>query len=272
MSHASRSSGRGLRFVLAASTAIAVLATAACGSDADGATGTGSDSAVKLTVMRNAPELTPEQVEEFESEHPTITLTVLDSDPTKLKSLQAAGNAPDVFRVQGPEVPQLVAQRQLLDLTERFDGSDLLAPDDLAPANDLYEIDGKRYGAVKDWSPDYTVFINNALFEQAGVPIPDADTSLSWQALGDLAKQVQAGIPGFDGVGIVGHNEFGVNRTIDAMLAEAGRSLYSDDGTSIELTDSPDAMEALAYHVDLAKTGATWSPLNPDPSWAATTS
>jgi multiple sugar transport system substrate-binding protein len=58
-----------------------------------------------------------------------------------------------------------------------------------------------------------------------------------------------------------------VNRTIQAMLAEGDTRLYSDDGTSIELTDSPDAMEALAYHVDLAKTGATWSPLNPDPSW-----
>jgi multiple sugar transport system substrate-binding protein len=150
-----------------------LMAAAACGGGADsGAEGSGggSDDPVTLTVMRNPPELTPEQVKEFEAEHPNIKLTLLDSDPTKLKSLQAAGNAPDVFRVQGPEVPQLVTQRQLLDLTDRFESSDLLAPDDLAPANDLYEIDGKRYGAVKDWSPDYTVFINNALFEQAGVP------------------------------------------------------------------------------------------------------
>ena len=90
----------------------------------------------------------------------------------------AAGTPPDVFQLGGSEIAPFFAQGSLLNLNDFFESSDALSLDDLAPANSFFRWDGERigqgdiYGMAKDWSPDYSLWINPIAFEEAGLEIP----------------------------------------------------------------------------------------------------
>lgn len=222
-----------------------------------------------LTVMRNPGEMKDEQIAEFESMYPNLDVTVIDYDSVKLSSLQAAGSPPDVFRVEGPAVGPLVAQGLLLDLTEPFESAGITA-ETTYQAADIYVADGKRYGLPKDWSPDLSIFVNNALFEQAGVAIPDPSTPITWAEVKGISEKLQAGLPQPSSVVPFGGawDTFSPARFLSARLAESGQLLYSEDEKSIELTSNPDAVEFLGYMADMAKAGLTTSPLDPSATWA----
>src|SRR5437879_12377361 len=93
-----------------------------------------------------------------------LKIEVVKSDLTTLYAMFAAGNPPDVFRVQAAGLPQYISRKMVKNLQPYFAKSTLLKPDDLAPANNFYKWDGKQigkgdlYGMVKDWSPDFTLF------------------------------------------------------------------------------------------------------------------
>jgi multiple sugar transport system substrate-binding protein len=132
-----------------------------------------------VTIMRNAGELTDEEMKPLLDQFPKLKLEYLDSDATRFFAMYAAGSPPDLLRTQAPLIPQYIARNMLYDLTPYFNSSDLLKPDDLAPANDYYKADGptqigsgKLYGMVKDWSPDHTLFAYKAAFDKAKVEVP----------------------------------------------------------------------------------------------------
>ncbi|KQR51781.1 hypothetical protein ASF88_09190 [Leifsonia sp. Leaf336] len=221
-----------------------------------------------ITVMVPPGELTPANIAEFNKEYPKVTVKQIDEDPVKLKALQAAGDPPDIWRPTGPQIPALVAQGQLLDLTTALH---VAGVDDSStyPAARLYTVKGKQYGAPKDWSPDFTIFVNNKLFEKAGIPVPDPKVPMSWAQIGDLARKLTVSSGGATSqFGLTGSWELlGPARTIQVALAESGESLYAKDDKSIRLASNPHAVKALQFIADLAKDGATHSPLNPSATW-----
>lgn len=221
----------------------------------------------KVTVM--APvELSDAMIEEFNKTYPNVKVTRIDEDALKLKALQAAGTPPDIWRTTGPSVPALVAQGQLLDITKPLEAVGVTAKTTY-PSSDLYVVNGKRYGVPKDWSPDFTIFVNNKLFKQAGIPVPDPSQPLSWKQVGDIAHKltITSGATTTQ-FGLTGSWELlGPARTIGVAVAEAGGQLYSADQKKIELTSNPHAMEALQFIADLAKDGVTHSPANPSATW-----
>src|SRR5262245_13072704 len=119
-----------------------------------------SGEAVKLTVMYQQNELSDDEVKQFMDANPGITVERIDSDATKFKAMLTAGTPPDLFRTQGPQIPNLVERKIVLDLKDYFQSSSVLKLDDLAPANNLYVYKGGRYGMAKDWSPDFNLFIS----------------------------------------------------------------------------------------------------------------
>ena len=125
-----------------------------------------------------------------------LKIEVVKSDLTTLYAMFAAGNPPDVFRVQAAGLPQYISRKMVKNLQPYFAKSTLLKPDDLAPANNFYKWDGKQigkgdlYGMVKDWSPDFTLFAYTKAFDDAGVKVPSDTTALTYDELRTLANKV----------------------------------------------------------------------------------
>lgn len=265
------------RSLAVTATGALIAALAACGGGGTTATAAAKIDAkadpasVKGTVvlMRNPAEVTEEVIADFNEVYPGVEVEPIDYDPVKLKALLAAGDPPDLWRTEAPAVGSLVGQGQLMDLTEPFEAIGI-TDETTFDAAELYVFDGKRYGMPQDWSPDFTLFVNNGMFEEAGIPIPDPSTPLSWEEVGDLAKKltVKSGAKTTQ-FGLGGAwDTFSPARVISTRLAEAGETLYAEDQTSMDLAGNPKAVDTLRFMADLAKDGVTHSPVNPTESWS----
>ncbi len=225
-----------------------------------------------LVIMYSVEELSDEQLELFTDRYPELTVERIPSDGTRLKAMIAAGTPPDVFQLGGAEMAPFLAQGALLDLNDFFAASDVLRLDDLAPANSFFRWDGERigqgdvYGMAKDWSPDFSLWINPAAFEEAGIEAPSDDTVLTYAQLAEYAAALT--VRSGDRVERIGmtYEGYNMDAVVQFRLAEEGASLYSDDLRTVVLKDSPAAIEALRYFYDLSLEGYTWSPLNPSPN------
>jgi len=222
-----------------------------------------------ITLMRNPAEITAETIAEFNKKYPGVKVEPIDHDAVKLKSLLAAGTPPDLFRAEAPQVGALVGQNLVEDLTAPLEAAGI-TNEKTFDAAELYVFDGKRYGVPFDWSPDFTVFVNNKLFAKAGLTVPDPSKPMSWAELAELGKKltVKSGAKTTQ-LGLGGAwDTFPPARVISARLAEAGEKLYGDDEKTINLVGNPKAVEALKFMADLAKDGVTHSPANPSASWS----
>ena len=234
----------------------------------------GNGGKTKVTAMTQRASLSEDQQKEFETENADIAIEFVEYDATKLFALVAAGTPPDLIRVQAPDLPQMLARNMLLDLTPYFEASKLIKIDDLAPANNYYKANspteignGKIYGMVQDWSPDFTLFAYKQAFADAKVELPDTSKPLTYAEVGELAKQLTTR----DGDrtsrwGYAYQNEW-IDRMMMNFLAEKGQMLYSDDFTKLNLTSNPEAVAIASYFYGLAKDDLTPNPLNPSPTW-----
>jgi multiple sugar transport system substrate-binding protein len=224
-----------------------------------------------VTFMINSNELSDDEINQFHEANPDITFSRIDYDQTRFYAMLAAGTAPDIVRVQAPTIPQYVARNLLLDLTPYFEASSVLQPDDLMPVNDYYRADGplaigqgNRYGMVKDWSPDMTIWVNAAFLEEAGFTV-DPTERLTYQELADIARATVQKV----GDRVLVHGLLFANagawidRVWMAMLLEKETSLYSEDFRTISLRDNPDVLDVIRYYYDLTAEGISDSVIAP---------
>jgi multiple sugar transport system substrate-binding protein len=117
---------------------------------------------------------------------------------------------------------------------------------------------------AKDWSPDFTVWVNDEIVTNAGLTPPSADKPMTWQEVYDLAKATAK----FDGDRIVnwgyGYGKEWTDRIIMNALAEKGASLYKDSFSAIDWSD--DAKSLVKYFFDMAVGKLTSSGSNPSPN------
>jgi multiple sugar transport system substrate-binding protein len=236
------------------------------------AVASGDASLVRIMIGRN--EFSEDQQKQFEEANKDIKLEFVEVDMTTLFASAAAGNPPDIIRVQAPDVPQLIARNMLLDLTPYFTASSLLKLDDLAPANNYYKANspteigqGAIYGMVKDWSPDFTLFAYKKAFEEAGIAVPDPNKPLSYAELAELASKLTVREGDRTTRWGFSYALEWVDRIMMNQLAEKGQKLYSDDFSTLNLSSNPDAVQTAQYFFDLAKANLVPNPLNPSPSW-----
>src|SRR5438094_6118439 len=228
----------------------------------------------KVVVMTDPNEFNDDDRKTLESAT-KLKIEVVKSDLTTLYAMWAAGNSPDIFRVQAAGVPQYISRKMLKDLQPYFANSKLLKIDDLAPANNFYKWDGKQvgkgdlYGMVKDWSPDFTLYAYTKAFDEASVKIPSDTTALTYDELRDLAKKVNkkdAGKRVYWGF-VHSNNDQWIDRTAMNMLAEKNQSLYTDDFSKIAISSNPEATKVIRYLYDLAADGVNQTPIDPSPNW-----
>jgi multiple sugar transport system substrate-binding protein len=226
-----------------------------------------------VVFMHRRKEFSEEEQAAFEAKYPGVKVELVEDDPTRLFAMLAAGAAPDLYRCQAPSIPQFLARRMIKDLTPYFEASSIVKLDDLNSFNDYYKANspleigsGKIYGMCKDASPDNTLFINTALYEAAGLPIPDDTKALTYAEVAQNALATKA----LDGDRVVnfgysGNAEFWSDRQWMVMLAETGGKLYTDQFDQITFGD--DAKAIVQWFADLAKENASISPRNPSPNY-----
>lgn len=268
----------------AVSTSAAWLAACAAGAPAQqapaaevGDTAAPADAAaVTIEYMMGEAELSPAEIEQFQGANPGITLTRVEPDATKYFASLAAGTPPDLFRLQAPQFPLLLAREIPLNLQPYIDVSTAIKVDDLAAANNYYRSSGGAldigsgdvYGMVKDWSPDLTIWVNLDQIEEVGLPTPSFTEPMDYTEVRAYGEALTK----FDGDRSV-RRGFDtqmpwVDRIWMVWLEGLGQSLFSEDFTKMDLVENEAAREAVRYHYDLAADKISSSPINPSPSWA----
>jgi multiple sugar transport system substrate-binding protein len=232
-----------------------------------------ANDAVELVMMYHAGEIPEPLINQFNEDYAPIHLTRIDVDPTRFYAMFAAGEAPDLVRSMAPDIPQLLGRGMMLDLQSYFDISEVLKADDMLPVNNYYRAgdplsigEGPLYGMVKDWAPDGFIWINEAVFEEAGVAAPDLTEPVSEAEMIALAQSItvkdgnQTATFGFDtATGFI-------DRFWMSMAKAAGGSLYTEDFTAIQVVDNEPVVSAIKFYFDLANEGVMPSPLNPSPA------
>lgn len=198
--------------------------------------------AVEITVVGGGDGFSdPGDLEQFYEAHPDIRISILSAGNDQVLAMLAAGNAPDLIRVEARQVPFWVAKGLLEDLTPYIEKqARFITPDDLVPVNDLYVLDGRRYALNKDWSADLTIYYNKDLFDGAGLAYPSEDAPLTYAEVLDLSRKIASSEPGQ--LQRWGFSTHYAPLSFQGMLRSAGVPLYSEDQTEVVLTEHPETL------------------------------
>lgn len=200
-----------------------------------------------------------EMIASFQQEHPNIKieLEVLDwaNYYTKLNTVIASGEAPDVFEVGYENFVSYASKDVLLNLNH------VIASDSSFNANrykklayDAFSYNGKQYGVVENFS-NVVLYYNKKLFDKAGVAYPNA--SWTWKEELEAAKKLTDEKNGVYGTyAPIQFWEF------YKTIAQNGGGIFKADGTPT--INSKENVEALNWMLDKAKTHKVSPALNDD--------
>lgn len=208
---------------------------------------------VELVVMTTYRELTKEEVAAFQKDNPDIRIKVVENIPQIFELGVATGDVPDLFRVEARQIPALVKDGLLLDITDALTKSKLIALDDIHKNANYYVVRGRYYGLPKDWSLDFSLYIYNQAFKEAGVPIPSTTEPMTYAELAELAGKLTQRKG--NRVTRSGFYTYSPERAINAILTQRGARLFNDDSSEMQLTGNPVAREVVRYFYDLAMDG-----------------
>jgi len=205
----------------------------------------------KVVLMYNANEISDQEIADFNTKYAPIVIERIDTDLVKFFSMVAAGTQVDGVRLYGVNIPVYVTKKVTMDLTDYFKGSSVVKVDDLFPVNDMFVYKGKRYGMVKDWSPDVSIWINKKVWGEMGVPVPEDPTQkITYQEWRELAPKLMK--KQGDQIIIFGTNfEPHTNPLFWATTTfEPPATLFNADFTKMALKDNPTTLEAIKFFTD----------------------
>ncbi|MGF4043445.1 ABC transporter substrate-binding protein [Paenarthrobacter nitroguajacolicus] len=213
---------------LVAATAAAVLALTACGGSG-GPEAKSADGKVELRFSwwggDKRAQLTQEAIAAFEAENPNIKIKPEYGDWSgywdKLATQVAANDAPDIIQMDEKYITEYSTRGALLDLSKYdIDTSKL----DEAALNAGKGEDGLT--GIAAGINAATILANPAVFQAAGVPLPD-DKTWTWEDFERVAAEVTAKSP----KGTYGAAAYGTDEaSLGVWLRQNGKSLYTSDG------------------------------------------
>jgi multiple sugar transport system substrate-binding protein len=232
-------STRTRRTAVGALATAALLLTAACGQESD--TGAEPTEAASEAPAEEGPTtirfvwwgneeraaMTNEAVDAFEAANPDITVETESVDFNsyfdRLATAVAAGDQADLITMGGAYPREYGDRGVLLDLSTVSDDLDLSALDEGALSNGFFS--DTQYG-VPTGVNTFGLIVNPAVFEAAGVDLPD-DETWDWDEFMDIAAQISAGSP----EGTYGVEDPTAPDTLDLYANQhTGAGLYSEDG------------------------------------------
>ncbi|SEF18912.1 ABC transporter substrate-binding protein [Jiangella alba] len=240
-----------------AAASVVVLGLAACsGSDGSTASDPG-EAAGEITYAFWDPNQQPvvdAVIAAFEKEHPEVTVTPVVTPYaqywTKLRTQASSDTLPDVFWMNMPYFQLYAANDQLApidDLVESGAVDPSKYPDNLA---DFYRLDDVRYAVPKDVDTN-AMWINKALFEQAGVALPSPDWTYDDFRATSAAIRDALGDQGVYGTAFY----TGGQTTYYSSIFAYGGSVVTDDGTSGWA--EPETVQGLQVWADIVADGSS---------------
>ncbi|MFG1950343.1 ABC transporter substrate-binding protein [Micromonospora sp. NPDC048830] len=242
----------------AALAALLVAGAAGCGADPSE-----SDGKVTLTLAYpsdpNAQAKLDTLVREYQKSNPDVSVeyvfipfTSWSDYITKVKTMVAADNAPDLLRLAVEGIRQFVDD----DLAMPFDdyaaqhgeyvtslGLDQVHPKIQAP----FTIDGKTYGYAFDWN-NVVMHVNTALFKEAGVAMPTKDWTKD--DFLNAARMLTKTVNGQQQYGFMVPNDYFLTT---GFLYSNNASVLNDDMTKATI-NQPNAVDVVEFMHDLVHT------------------
>ncbi|MFC7374910.1 MULTISPECIES: ABC transporter substrate-binding protein [unclassified Brachybacterium] len=227
---------------------------AACGPNASGGPGSGGsdgDASLRLAWWGNPTrdENTANVIEAYKEVDDSVTITPEPGEWggywDKLATQAAGGDFPDIVQMDEKYLSEYGGRDQLLDLAEAG-----LATDEFAEGSvEVGEVEGKGLVAINAGLNSFTFLISPAMFEEAGVEIPD-DTTWTWDDLIDTAVQISEATPD----GTWGVSQLGpVQGMFQVWARQQGQDQYKDGGPGF---DASVATSLLEYALRIQDSGA----------------
>lgn len=191
----------------------------------------------------------------FNKEYPNIkvNVTVIPFADywTKLQTEASSNSLPDIFWMNGPNFQLYAANGKLAPITNEVKAGAINPKNYSASLDSLYTYNGVEYGVPKDFDTIGT-WVNKALFQEAGVPLPSDDWT--WA---DFQKDANEISQNLKSKGI-----YGISAGMDGQttyyptIFQAGGYVISPDGTKSGY-DDPATEQGIEFWADLMKSGAS---------------
>lgn len=183
---------------------------------------------IRFAWWGSAPrhEMTEAALDLFRAEHADIAVSTEPAEFSayfdRLATQTAAGDAPDVLCLGGAYVAEYAQRDALLDLGQVADVLDLSDMDPSTLPNG--QISGVQYAATTGVNA-LAMLVNPAVFEDAGVALPD-DRTWTWAEFEDIAARISAATPD----GVYGSAGTLTHDSIDCWARQRGEALYTPEG------------------------------------------
>ncbi|EFU43025.1 extracellular solute-binding protein family 1 [Paenibacillus vortex V453] len=250
------------RFMVGMLAGLMLFVTACSGTDHTGAGGDTDNGAaesgqVELRMMwwgdQKRADITNEALKVFQEKHPNIKIMGEFSPSSgyfdKLNTQLASGTAPDIFFLGG-NVVDYAKKNVLLDL-DPYVGSELNL-DGMDPTMVEYgRLDGKLQH-ISAGANARGIVINQALFEKAGIPLPEPNWN--WEDYAAVSKELSDKL----GDGIFGTYNFTVDG-MDIYLKQRGKQLYNMENGTLGFAKE-DIQEWFQYWEETSAAGAVVTP------------
>lgn len=220
--------------VLASASLACLLAVTSCGSG-ETAAGTAEDPVeLRFAWWGNDQRVqdTLAVIEAFEAENPGIKVRGEYSDFggywDKIATQVAGGDAPDILTMSGSYPSEYGSRGALLDLAEveaEIDTSKFAEG-----TVELGQIDGTQYTVTAGVNA-MSMVLDPAVFEEAGVALPD-DETWTWDDYIEVAAQISAGSPD----GTFGTTPMTNDSFLMVWARQHGEDLYSEDGDEVAIS------------------------------------
>lgn len=258
-----------LTLVMALAMLLSMAACAATGSPAgeanDNNDNSGNGSGTQVISFAGWGSLAEKKIftamiDEFEKAHPGVKVNYqhipgTQSDYlTKLVSMVAANNLPDVFYIHSDEFYTWADAGRLENLTPYMEKSETAANTKIWEKSlNIFRYDtatrqlgvesGDVYGLPKDLGP-WAMVYNKTLFEAKGVPLPDPNVPMTWSEFLAMCKKLTSGE--------MVNKVFGTaNYTLEAAVWSNGADYLNEDHTKVTV-DTPEFAEAMQWVADLS--------------------
>lgn len=193
-------------------------------------------------------------VEEFNARHPDIELEMLyqpDDFRGKLKTMVAAGNAPDIFRMDDDELAFYALDGAIMPL-DKWIARDLNQKEYVWPMFEATYLYGHYYAVVAGVRAS-AVHYNPDLFDQAGVAHPPAEypsNNWTWDIFVNTAKKLTRDTNGDGKIDVFGFCGVRSGDWWPTMVWNNGGEIF-DYKTQRFLMAEPAAVDAIQYWADL---------------------
>lgn len=261
-------------------SAVMAIGLGACGNSGkdtsektkDTSTGNGEEITLRYAGWGSNSEkkATQKVIDKFEEEHPNIKVEYLHIPTdynTKLTTMMAAGQEPDVAMVTGDTALQWATEGKLKNILEMAEGDEDFNIDDVLPQTVYWWDEGKACG-INSALEVYTLIYNTDSLKEAGIEVPTkAEDAWSWDEFVEVLQKLtidqngkNAADPDFDETNI---KQFGIylptgvgSTVVSSAVAMSGESFLSEDGKTVNLagTKTEEAIQKFAdlinkYHV-----------------------